>query len=99
MSAEPGCHPRCTIGPDADHPGSAEYRCQDEHGNSLPFPGEPVGIVGLVHVDWDDPHVIRTSPESFAVMADAPDPDAEPVALGEGWRDVGFIDADDSPFG
>lgn len=34
------CHYLCTLGPRVDHPGYLEYRCIDEHGHALPFPGE-----------------------------------------------------------
>lgn len=33
------CHIACALG-QADHPGSCEYRCVDEHGVTLPWPGE-----------------------------------------------------------
>lgn len=33
------CHAACALGR-ADHPGSREYRCIDEHGDTLPWPGE-----------------------------------------------------------
>ena len=36
------CHRDCVLGPNRDHPGYLEYRCQDSNGNSLPFPGEPL---------------------------------------------------------
>lgn len=31
------CHYLCTIGPQAPHHGSQEYRCVDEYGYTLPF--------------------------------------------------------------
>lgn len=35
------CRADCTIGPNADHHGTMSYRCMGEHGEALPFPGEP----------------------------------------------------------
>lgn len=35
-----GCHPRCTLGPNADHPGYLEYRCITDAVDTLPWPGE-----------------------------------------------------------
>lgn len=34
------CHPDCTIGVGNDHPGYLGYRCVDESGVPIPFPGE-----------------------------------------------------------
>lgn len=41
------CHAECTIGPNADHHGTMEYRCMDESGHGLPFPGEPSTVIDL----------------------------------------------------
>lgn len=41
------CHADCTIGPNADHHGTMSYRCMDENGNGLPWPGENFMIVDL----------------------------------------------------
>lgn len=35
-----GCHPHCSLGPRADHPGYLGYRCITESGTPLPWPGE-----------------------------------------------------------
>lgn len=35
-----GCHPRCCLGPNADHPGYLGYRCITESVETLPWPGE-----------------------------------------------------------
>lgn len=53
------CHPDCTIGPNADHHGTIAYRCMDENGHALPFPGEPFTVVDLgdgyrLHLFEDD---------------------------------------------
>lgn len=60
MSESP-CHPDCTIGPNADHPGSSSYRCQDKNGQSLPFPGERCDAIDL----GDGYFIYVFDPESY----------------------------------
>lgn len=54
----------------------------------------PVGAVGVVHVDWDDPRVIRTGPESFMIFPDENEPNAVLAPLSDGWQQVGYTTDD-----